>query len=1051
MQIMSRRFTLFGIFMLSLFLGGGQILAQDYFAVADGDWSDPATWASTQGGAPSSGAGNGFPEAGSTAYTEGYEIYVDQNVTVANLAIRDTNNAGAQINFGGLFTPFTITITNILSGVDASLNGSPPTESVIDDTADLVFLFTGTTGGGNGVIRNWSYLAPINTVHSSGANIRSGTVAQGGFLAITESLVVLSGTFRPRANLADASGSAILQVDPGATLSLNTANVTGDGTLGTKFNEIQIGGTVTLTAAFSLSTENIAIASGGQLTVGFTGGNQTEGWWHQSASPSSIALDESSTVVYNAAASQNIYGTIYGNLTLSGAGFTKTLAGTLEVQGNLTVNNNVTFAPTTTVIISGGRDHAVSGGGTFSVLGGIEVAKSANTFTLSKALTIQNGITVTSGALNLGTVTTTLASGDFVIDGSVTSSGAGTFIVAGTSNFSGTGSLTLRNLTTQITTGVATINNDPWTITGNIVNDGTLVLPSTSTVIFSGGSLQTISGNGFDIGNIEVSKTSSTLRNNVTLNLSGLLNMVNGTFDADGVGGVGTFILNSDSNGDARIGPMTGGSIAGNVTFERFYDNTAIPQLSQWRNFGFPVSNVDYSELASLSLGFEQLATYTESIAGSVDQGWQYPSSGPLNSALGHTAWMNSPSGTISVRGPLVSQTSGAFNYAITYTNNGTPQAVGLNFIANPYASPIDWAGSGWVKTNIGGVAVVWDQFNQTYQTAGIVAQGQGFWVQATAASPSLQSTEAVKTTDTDPFFYREANIEKSKVFISLKSGRFEDVTTIQFRKDATEEHDAPYDFYKLKNGIYNLSSITKGGANLMVNVLPETRCASPIKLNITNIDPGTYNISFRGIESFDNLQSITLIDNFTQKAQVIKPEDVYSFEVTSDPETFGSERFAVQFEFTDQAVAPVISKEDNRLTSSSLDGNQWFLNDAAIEGATGRSFVPRVHGEYYVTTRSGECTAKSEKIFVTEGLTRIFPNPASEWLKVDVYNLLKEGATGRIVISSTMGQLVKDETFTGRDTVKEIDIAGVKPGTYMVTVVSNTGVILEKSKVIIK
>jgi hypothetical protein len=534
--------------------------------------------------------------------------------------------------------------------------------------------------------------------------------------------------------------------------------------------------------------------------------------------------------------------------------------------------------------------------------------------------------------------------------------------------------------------------------------------------------------------------------------------MTNGTFDADGSGS-GVFTLNSDTNGDAAIGTMAGGSITGEVTFERYFENTS----NRWRNISFPVTSVTYAELGtSITLNANSLATYTESTLGNVDQGWNIISGGTLNSARGHTAWMyNIAPITISVRGPLLrgtpAQSGSPYNFGVTYTNDPAQPATedGWNFVPNPFASPIDWNNSGWVKTNVNAAAAVWDIENAVYRYTnvdwdGVVAQGQAFWVQTNAANPTLTCTESAKETVVDPVFYREATAE-SRLMITLASDLYKDKAMIQFREGSTSEFDPEFDSYKMKNPIFNLSSFTESGERLAGNVMPRTACTSTVKLSITDIEAGSFTLTFEGIHSFDNLNSIVLTDQFTGQTQPIEEGSSYRFEITADAKSLDSERFQISFDFADQQSNPTVQKEERQLISSYDEGNQWYMNDEPIEGATGKYFTPSQRGAYHVVVKDGSCSLTSEKLVVNEGLARVFPNPVSTILKVDVQNLLEPGTTGGIFVRSSHGQAIVNESFTDKDAIKEISVVGFKPGAYLLTIVSPSGVVLEKSKVVIE
>jgi hypothetical protein len=558
-----------------------------------------------------------------------------------------------------------------------------------------------------------------------------------------------------------------------------------------------------------------------------------------------------------------------------------------------------------------------------------------------------------------------------------------------------------------------------------------------------------------------VNKTSSTLSNDGGINLLGLLTMTTGTFDADGAGS-GVLTLVSDSNADGRIGSMAGGSIQGEVTFQRYYDNTT---SNRWRNFGFPVGDVTYSELgSSIVLQPNSLARYNELASGNVDQGWIFVNSGTLSTQFGHTAWMyNTTPTTVSVRGPLVKQTNAPYNYLVTYFNDPAQPASedGWNLVPNPYASPIDWDNPGWVKTNVNSVIAVWNNATGIYNYTtggpnslwdGVIAAGQSFWVQTNAINPVLTSSESVKVNVSDPEFYRKKNEPiRWLLAVGLKSLDNYDQTYIRFSTEATPEFDGSFDAYKLKNSIYNLSTLTNEGLNLAVNVLPKASCTSSIRLNITNAEPGSYTMNFEGLDSFENVNSVTLVDKMLDKKLVLNKETVYEFEITANSRTYGAERFELVFDFGDEVIQPQITQEEIQLVSSSDKGNQWYFNNEIVEGATGKYFTPSAPGNYHVVVSDGVCDLQSASLYVSEGYSRVYPNPATEVLKVDVRNALESNQQGEIRIHSLQGQLMHTEPFTSHDRVKEILVNQFAAGMYVLTITNENGVVIEKTKVIRK
>jgi len=130
------------------------------------------------------------------------------------------------------------------------------------------------------------------------------------------------------------------------------------------------------------------------------------------------------------------------------------------------------------------------------------------------------------------------------------------------------------------------------------------------------------------------------------------------------------------------------------------------------------------------------------------------PLTDPLDPGAGFEVWVDGagPRANITVdytgalqRADLTLTT--ASTPALSYTV-GTPQTdYGYNLIGNPFASPLDRDLGTWAEADLDGTVWVWDHTAGSYQdwtsgagslTNGIIPMGQGFFVQATGASPSI-------------------------------------------------------------------------------------------------------------------------------------------------------------------------------------------------------------------------------------------------------------------------------------------------------------------------
>ncbi|MFC2096508.1 PKD domain-containing protein [Bacteroidota bacterium] len=90
----------------------------------------------------------------------------------------------------------------------------------------------------------------------------------------------------------------------------------------------------------------------------------------------------------------------------------------------------------------------------------------------------------------------------------------------------------------------------------------------------------------------------------------------------------------------------------------------------------------------------------------------------------------------------------------------------------------------------------------------------------------------------------------------------------------------------------------------------------------------------------------------------------------------------------------PIITEDNNILTSSIADSYQWYLDDDTISGATNQTYTPTVSGDYYViVANSFGCNSVSSDT-VSISLTgidlisklniKIFPNPMQDYTRIN-------------------------------------------------------------------
>jgi trimeric autotransporter adhesin len=289
-------------------------------------------------------------------------------------------------------------------------------------------------------------------------------------------------------------------------------------------------------------------------------------------SPTFGIISDNTTVTFNCSFTQNVYGTTYYNLTLSGTGTKNMRGGTTDMYINniFTVASGVTFdnqgfnitvagnangiSNNGTITGSGVLTYAlvdinttISGTGTYSNLE-INAATSNNTtkaITLNNATVITDTLILTDGELTNGS-NLTMASGSKIklADGTLGSSigGSSGYSVI-YSTFTGTSKTTaneltgtLKDFTVQSGSGTTITLNRNLTLTGNFtINSGTLD-PTTTPYNFS------IGGNYSNNGTVFSRNTTFTFNGSTSQSLAGSASQ---SFYKLAVNGTGGVVLNT--------------------------------------------------------------------------------------------------------------------------------------------------------------------------------------------------------------------------------------------------------------------------------------------------------------------------------------------------------------------------------------------------------------------------------------------------------------------------------------------------------------------------
>jgi hypothetical protein len=420
-------------------------------------------------------------------------------------------------------------------------------------------------------------------------------------------------------------------------------------------------------------------------------------------------------------------------------------------------------------------------------------------------------------------------------------------------------------------------------VTKDLTTYGTITCNG-GTLIMNGTKAQLINTSSLTIQNITINNTFGVSLNSGNMNLAGTMTLTNGAFNTNN----GLTIL-SNASGTGRIAEITGGSIAGNITMQRYIDAGA----TNWRFISSAVSNAAITQLnddfetsgypGSLFPNWPTAANpwpsvyyYDETVAGVQDNGYVAPTSGTNTIGTGEGLWVWCGD-TITGTQPFTLDLTGAantgnINLPVTYTNTGLPSDDGWNMVGNPYPSTLDWDSPNITKSNINNAIYIWnpdlEQFASyvggfgTNGGSRYVASTQAFWVQASAASPSIQVTETSKS-NTDATFLKTTNT--LPLVFNVQNNYGTDEMVINLNNDATTLFDPMYDAGKLASSNANLPyicSVINNNTDLSINQVPAQETIIPIK--VKSGASGLHTISIDNISEYDYLNCIFLEDVLT-------------------------------------------------------------------------------------------------------------------------------------------------------------------------------------------
>ena len=262
----------------------------------------------------------------------------------------------------------------------------------------------------------------------------------------------------------------------------------------------------------------------------------------------------------------------------------------------------------------------------------------------------------------------------------------------------------------------------------------------------------------------------------------------------------------------------------------------------------------------------------------------------PLSCNSGYMIYYPAASTTYTFTGNL---NTGSFSPTVSYGGTYT-----FNLVPNPYPSAINWGASGgWVKSNIGATAWIWNPSGGNYTTLSgpsYVPAGQAFIVMA-SGSPVLTMNNDACVHNTQSFY---KSTQANTLKISAQSNNYYDETFVGFNSSAGPEFDPQLDGFKLW-GLEEAPQLwtEKGEFHLSVNEQPPPTGSLIVPLDFKTNYAGQVILNVSGVESFDPSLPIRLQDHLSGSMTNLRQNSSYVF--AHDPSN-SEKRFSLVFGFPD-------------------------------------------------------------------------------------------------------------------------------------------------------
>jgi len=486
-----------------------------------------------------------------------------------------------------------------------------------------------------------------------------------------------------------------------------------------------------------------------------------------------------------------------------------------------------------------------------------------------------------------------------------------------------------QDLTIQAGGSVEVSGSNTLTVSGNWDNSGTFI-ENESTVLLQGAcGSASISNNGpQSFYNLTLDNAEGAAIGNRNVNIISTLTLTSGTLLTND-----SLTLLSDAAGTARIAEITGGAISGEIMALRYIDGGS----TNWRFLTFPVSGADLEQFDDdfITSGFPgtdhplwpapenlwpSFYFYDEALGTTYNDGFTPPGSTSDIVSPGEGLWIYcgdslqaTAAFTVDVRGPA---NTGDIAMPVSYTSTGSSANDGWSLVANPYPCPIDWDDASWTKTNVNNATHIWNPQNSQYASyvGGVGTNGgsryissfQAFFVQTSAASPTLTVRESCKV-DQEQTFIRRATKETFR--LALEGAGESDEIAILFDPQATDGFDAAADallFSPFEMSAARLSSVA-GENDYSINTMATFDGYKVIPIRVTAPEGGQFTIRATDLTAVSE-DRVLIEDTYTGTMLELSAETNYEF---YQPAGMTKARFLIHINPDETADSEATIEED--------------------------------------------------------------------------------------------------------------------------------------------